>query len=300
MRRIWTNFNGSTRSNGCIRGMELGRRFGSTHISHKALWRPCAYINGKFIDVNEHGSGFPVVNPANGKILGHVPRMRQSDAENASKISFEAWQSWKNTTAKERSKVLQKMTQLMEKYKKDLATIITLEAGKPLPEAIAEVNYALSFFEYYSEEAKRVFGEVLQPPVHGRRLLALKQPVGPAALITPWNFPCAMVTRKVGPALAAGCTVVLKPSEETPFSALAICAIAEEAGLPPGVLNCITVDRSEVMEVGTSLCHDPLIRKLSFTGSTVVGKWLMRECSETVKKVSCIQGSLSMIDSIIF
>jgi succinate-semialdehyde dehydrogenase/glutarate-semialdehyde dehydrogenase len=177
------------------------------------------------------------------------------------------------------------MADLMIQYKDDLATIITLEAGKPFAEAKGEVLYAVSFYEFYAEEAKRITGEVLPSPMSSRRLLTIKQPVGPAALITPWNFPSAMITRKVGPALAAGCTVVIKPAEATPLSALALCAIAEEAGLPAGVMNCLTVAREDVEEVGQALCRSQQVRKVSFTGSTAVGKWLMRECASTVKRV---------------
>jgi succinate-semialdehyde dehydrogenase/glutarate-semialdehyde dehydrogenase len=179
------------------------------------------------------------------------------------------------------------MASLMTKYQDDLATIISLEAGKPFAEAKGEVMYATSFYDFYAEEAKRVTGDILQCNAMGttKRLLVSKQSVGPAALITPWNFPSAMITRKVGPALAAGCTVLIKPAEQTPLSALALCAIAEEAGLPAGVMNCLTVGREEVVEVGTALCHSPLLRKVSFTGSTAVGKWLMRESATTLKKV---------------
>eukprot|EP00607_Mallomonas_marina_P008407 CAMPEP_0182423560 /NCGR_PEP_ID=MMETSP1167-20130531/9599_1 /TAXON_ID=2988 /ORGANISM="Mallomonas Sp, Strain CCMP3275" /LENGTH=413 /DNA_ID=CAMNT_0024602657 /DNA_START=356 /DNA_END=1594 /DNA_ORIENTATION=+ len=178
------------------------------------------------------------------------------------------------------------MASLMLEYQYDLATLITLECGKPFAEARGEVLYAHSFYEYYSEEAKRVYGEVIPSPVRDRLTMTMKQPIGPAALITPWNFPCAMITRKVGAALAAGCTVVLKPAEQTPLSALALCVIAQEAGLPPGVMNCVTVSRDEVEEVGLAMCHSPLFRKLSFTGSTSVGKWLMRESACTMKKLS--------------
>lgn len=266
-----------------------GRLFSSnatpSQIVNKHLWRTAGYINGEFTN----GSAtefFDVHNPANGSVIAKLPRMGAKDAETAAQASYDAWQVWKNTTVKERSKVLMKMANLMTHYQEDLATIITLEAGKPLAEARGEVMYAQSFYELYSEEAKRINGDVLPQSVHGRRMLAIRQPVGPAALITPWNFPSAMITRKVGPALAAGCSVAIKPAEETPMSALALCVIAEEAGLPAGIMNCLTVARSEVVDVGTAMCHSPLFRKLSFTGSTPVGKWLMRECATTVKRIS--------------
>jgi len=178
------------------------------------------------------------------------------------------------------------MSDLMDQYRDDLAMILTLEAGKPLAEAKGEIAYARSFYEIYAEEATRANGSILQSNLRGRRIVTCKQPVGPAALITPWNFPSAMITRKVGPAIAAGCTVLIKPSEETPLSALALCAIAHEAGVPPGVINCLTVGREEVIEVGAALCHNPLLRKLSFTGSTKVGQWLMKESSSTLKRIS--------------
>lgn len=165
---------------------------------------------------------------------------------------------------------------------------MTLESGKPLSESIGELNYAVSFYDFYAEEAKRIPGDIIESPLRGRKLLAIRQPVGPAALITPWNFPAAMITRKIAPALAAGCTVVIKPSEETPFTALALIALAEEAGVPPGVINIVTVGREDIVEAGKALCHNENLRKLSFTGSTNVGKWLLRECANNIKKVSRI------------
>ncbi len=257
-------------------------------VVNKHLIKNCGYLNGKFTNGSaKPGSVFSVLNPANGSSLIQLPRMGVKDVEDGTKYANEAFHKWKQTSGKERSKILRNMSDLMTgKYRDDLAAIITLEAGKPLAESKGEIGYAASFYELYAEEAKRINGEVLTPPNNGRRLLALKQPVGPAALITPWNFPSAMITRKVGPALAAGCTVLIKPAEETPLSALALCVIAEEAGVPPGVINCLTVGREEVIGVGEALCHSKLIRKLSFTGSTPVGKWLMRECATTVKRVS--------------
>jgi succinate-semialdehyde dehydrogenase/glutarate-semialdehyde dehydrogenase len=259
-------------------------KLGLEAIKNKRLIKDTGFINGKFID---HGSRslFPVFNPATGEKLIDLPRMGVEDAEKAIQASKHAWKSWREVSSKERSKALSRMADLMMKNKDDLAALITLEAGKPMKESLGEIMYAHSFYEFYSEEAKRVNGEILQPPNHGRRLLALRQSVGPAALITPWNFPSAMITRKVGPALAAGCSVVIKPAEDTPLSALALCVIAEEAGVPPGVVNCLTVARDEVVEVGKHLCNSKDIRKISFTGSTSVGKWLMRESASTVKRV---------------
>lgn len=229
---------------------------------------------------------FDVTNPATGEILAKLPSMGGQEAEHAASIAMSSWKEWKNTTGKERSKIISKMSSLMTKYQDDLATIITLESGKPFAEAKGEVLYAASFYDFYAEEAKRIYGQVLPPPVKGRRLITTKEPVGPAGLITPWNFPCAMITRKLGPALAAGCTAVIKPAEETPLSALALCAIAAEAGVPPGVVNCLTVARKDVETVGLVMCESTNLRKISFTGSTAVGKVLMRQSASTVKKLS--------------
>ena len=272
----------------------LGRRglassLGSAPVAlkHKSLWRTLGYINGKFTAGHAaSGSTFDVRNPATGELLAQLPRMTELDVAEASKAANEAWAKWRKTTGKERSKILQNMHGLMEQHRDDLALILTLEAGKPLAEAKGEINYAMSFYELYAEEAKRVSGQVLSPPVRGRRLVTLKQPVGPTVLLCPWNFPSAMITRKLGPALAAGCTAVIKPADMTPLSALALCAIAEEAGVPAGVVNCLTVAKEEVVAVGGALCREPLLRKLSFTGSTAVGKWLMRESASTMKRLS--------------
>lgn len=230
------------------------------HIKNKDLLRTTGFVNGEFLPTS--GNTFPVINPANGEVLAQMSRMNAADVDFACNVANDAFQSWKMTTATERSKIIMKMFELIEKNKEDLATIISLESGKPLAEAKGEMIYANSFYELYAEEAKRINGEILQSPVKGRRLLTIKQPVGPAGLITPWNFPSAMITRKVGPALAAGCTVVIKPSEETPLSALALCEIARQAGLPAGVMNCLTVGREQVVEVGSAMCHNPLLRKV--------------------------------------
>lgn len=274
---------------GKVRSAMRGVRFLSTSglagVKNQHLVNHLGYINGQFIAGTGKGT-FPVKNPANGQVLGEVARMNGADAEHASKVAFDAWQSWKQTTANERSKFLLRISELMQHYREDLATILTLEAGKPLVEARGELQYAISFLDFYAEECKRVHGDILPSPANNRRLLSIKQPVGPAGLITPWNFPSAMITRKLAPALGAGCTSVIKPSEDTPYSALAICAIAQEAGVPPGVVNCVTVGREEVQDVGRAMCHSKHLRKISFTGSTNVGKWLMRESAHTVKKVS--------------
>jgi len=256
-------------------------------IKNKKLWNTLPFINGQFTEFTKLTT-FDVKNPANGKIIATLPSLRSQDVEDASEVASQAFRSWKSTTAVERSKIVKKMADLMFLYRDDLAAIITLEAGKPLAEAKGEVLYAQSFYDFYSEECKRPHGEVLQSPVKTRRFITMKQPIGPVGLITPWNFPSAMITRKVGPALAAGCTVVLKPSEETPLSALALCAIAQEAGLPPGVLNCVPVGRDHVKEAGVAICTSEKLRMISFTGSTAVGKTLMRDAASTVKRVRYI------------
>lgn len=270
------------------------QRFFSNHkkitglkdIHHQHLVQHQGFINGIFTSGSAGDRVFDVSNPATGKVIAQVSKMGVGDVEHSAEVAMTAWHTWKETTANDRARYLVRISELMNKYKDDLAAIITLEAGKPLNEAKGEIAYAISFMDLYAEEAKRVHGEILQAPVNNRRLLTIKQPVGPAALITPWNFPSAMITRKLAPALAAGCTAVIKPTEETPLSALAICAIIQEAGVPAGVVNCLTVSRDDVEDVGRALCHSKLIRKVSFTGSTAVGKWLMRESASTVKRIS--------------
>jgi len=271
-------------NNGLVRrGRELSSV--SSLLKNKSLFRDVGYINGQWTNMGCVDK-FDVFNPANGALIAQVPRMTADSAEEASQVAFKAWGTWKTRTCKERAKVLTKMAHLMAEHSDDLAILITLESGKPFAEAKGEIAYALGFYEFFAEEAKRMRGDVIPHPVSGRRLLALKEPCGPAALITPWNFPSAMITRKMGAALAAGCTVVIKPSEETPLSALALCALAEMAGVPAGVVNCLTVGREEVVQVGAQLCHSDYIRKVSFTGSTAVGKWLLKESSVGVKRVS--------------
>lgn len=254
-------------------------------VKNKALLRNLGYVNGKFIGAAS-GEVFSVTDPASGADIMQVPRMEANDAAHAIDASKKAFGQWKSSTGSERSKFMERMMHIMRRNADDLALIICAEAGKPFNEAKGEVMYALNFYEFYCEEAKRITGEILPAKGSSHRLFAMREAVGPTALITPWNFPSAMITRKVGPALAAGCSVVIKPAEQTPLSALALCAIAHEAGLPPGVLNCLTVAREDVESVGLELCHSSSIKKVSFTGSTAVGKWLMRESASTVKKVS--------------
>ncbi|MCP3929183.1 MAG: aldehyde dehydrogenase family protein, partial [Bacteroidetes bacterium] len=242
-----------------------------------------AFINGKWRQAIS-GQTYEIRNPYDNTSLGSVPDMGRQETKEAIDAAKEAFPAWRDKTAAERAAILRKWFELHLEHLEDLAELLTLEQGKPLEEAKGEIRYGASFIEWFAEEGKRIYGDVI--PAHGRdkRIIVLKQPIGVVAAITPWNFPNAMITRKVAPALAAGCTVVVKPAEDTPLSALALAALAEEAGIPPGVFNVITTNKPE--EVGRELSTNPLVGKLSFTGSTVVGKLLMRQCAGTVKKVS--------------
>lgn len=224
-----------------------------------------------------------VMNPYTQKLLGTVPSLSRSQIEQAIDIAQNAFDPWQKMLAKERSALLRKWYELIIQYQDDLATIMNLEQGKPFAEAKGEIAYAASFIEWFSEEAKRVYGDTIPSPFSYSRIVVMKQPVGVCASITPWNFPAAMIARKAGAALAAGCTMVVKPASQTPFSALALGKLALEAGIPAGVLNIVTGDAKMV---GEALCASPIIRKLSFTGSTEVGKQLMRQCAGTVKRLS--------------
>eukprot|EP00003_Mantamonas_plastica_P025074 TRINITY_DN4830_c0_g1_i1.p1 TRINITY_DN4830_c0_g1~~TRINITY_DN4830_c0_g1_i1.p1 ORF type:complete len:490 (+),score=78.04 TRINITY_DN4830_c0_g1_i1:1078-2547(+) len=249
------------------------------------LLRDRAFINGCWTAATS-GQTFPVTNPANGELLAEVPDMGREDAQKAITAAAAAWPEWRSRPAKERAGILRRWFDLMMAHQEDLARLMTAEQGKPLAEARGEIGYGASFIEWFAEEAKRAYGDVI--PGHGRdkRIVVVKQPVGVVAAITPWNFPVAMITRKVAPALAAGCPVVVKPAEDTPLSALAVTALAEEAGVPPGIINIITCSKAQAPEVGEELSTNPVVRKISFTGSTPVGKLLMRQASGTVKKVS--------------
>jgi succinate-semialdehyde dehydrogenase/glutarate-semialdehyde dehydrogenase len=246
------------------------------------LFRQQAFIGGRWVDA-EGGQAKQVFNPANGQLIGTVPNCTAIEARTAIEAADKALADWRSRTAKARAQVLRKWFDLIMANQEDLAVLMTVEQGKPLAESRGEIAYAASFIEWFAEEGKRVYGDVI--PSHGpdKRIVVLKQPIGVCAAITPWNFPTAMITRKVGPALAAGCTMVVKPSELTPYSALALCVLAERAGLPAGVLSVVTGDPKPIGEEFTS---NPLVRKLSFTGSTAVGKLLMSQCAGTVKKVS--------------
>lgn len=247
------------------------------------LLKQQAYIDGQWIGAAS-GERFAVYNPATRERVAEVPDLGVAETRQAIRAANEAWPAWRSKTAKQRSAILRRWFELQLAHQEALAQLMTAEQGKPLAEARAEVLYAASFVEWFAEEAKRAYGDTIPTPSSDRRLLVIKQPIGVVAAITPWNFPLAMITRKCAPALAAGCPVVVKPSELTPLSALALAALAEQAGMPPGIFNVITTTHSS--EVGAELCTSPIVRKLSFTGSTAVGKLLMRQCADTVKKLS--------------
>ncbi|PFX17403.1 succinate-semialdehyde dehydrogenase, mitochondrial-like [Stylophora pistillata] len=253
----------------CIRGM--------------ALYRSSGYIGGKWKNCE---AKFSVYNPATGQEIGRVSDMGREDAEEAVKQAYDAFKVWKNVTTKERSQKLRNWYDLIVKHEEDLAKMLTSEQGKPLFEAKGEIKYGASYVEWFAEEAKRIYGDIIPSPASSRRLFSIKQPVGVAALWTPWNFPVAMITRKAAAALAAGCTVIIKPSEETPFCALALQKLAEEAGFPPGVVNTIPCSRDNVNQVTDALLGNDIVAKMSFTGSTATGKLLMSKCIDPIKRVS--------------
>ncbi|XP_066572015.1 succinate-semialdehyde dehydrogenase, mitochondrial isoform X2 [Amia ocellicauda] len=247
------------------------------------LIRTQSFIGGRWVSAP---SSFPVVDPATGTEIACVTDCGPREAREAVSAAHTAFQSWKQHSAKERSVLLRNWFDLLVQNKEDLAKLITAECGKPMKEALGEVTYSASFLEWFSEEARRVYGDIVPSPAKDRKILLLKQPVGVASIITPWNFPSAMITRKIGAALAAGCTVVVKPAEDTPLSALALAELAARAGIPAGVFNVVPCSRENTPEVGEVLCTDPLVAKISFTGSTATGKILLRHAAGTVKKVS--------------
>ena len=246
------------------------------------LFRQQALIAGEWRDAGDD-AGFAVRNPANAKIVGHAPRCTVADVDRAIEAARAAFPLWRGQPAKARAQLLRRWFDLIIAHRDDLAAIMVSEQGKPLAEARGEIDYAASFIEWFAEEARRVYGDVVPSPWADRRMFTLRQPVGVAALITPWNFPAAMLTRKAGAALAAGCTVVAKPASQTPFTALALAELAQRAGLPPGVLNVVTGDAATI---GGVLTSHPLVRKVSFTGSTAVGKQLLAQSAGTLKHVS--------------
>ena len=254
-----------------------------TLLKDPTLFKTDALINGLWVAGTER---FDVLDPSTGQKLADVANLGATETAQAIAAANAAWSAWKTKTAKERSIILRKWFDLLMAHQEDLGRIMTAEQGKPFGEAKGEVAYAASFVEWFAEEAKRVNGETLPQFDNNRRLLVIKQPIGVCAAITPWNFPLAMITRKVAPALAAGCTVIIKPAELTPLTALAAAELAQRAGIPAGVLNMITADAAQSVAVGKSLCASDVVRHLSFTGSTEVGRILMQQCAPTVKKLS--------------
>ena len=254
-------------------------------LNDPSLFRTQSYIDGAWCEADS-GKRFDVDNPADGSVVGSVPTCGAAETKRAIEAANAALPAWRALTAKQRAGLLRKWFELMLTHADDLALILTTEQGKPLAEAKGEILYGASFIEWFAEEGKRVYGDVIPPHMPDKRLIVLKQPIGVCAAITPWNFPNAMITRKAGPALAAGCTIVLKPAEQTPFSALAMVELAHRAGIPKGVFNIVTGDAQSSIEIGKELCANPIVRKLSFTGSTEVGRILMRQCADTIKKLS--------------
>jgi succinate-semialdehyde dehydrogenase / glutarate-semialdehyde dehydrogenase len=251
-------------------------------LQDPTLLKTKAYIAGEWQSA-EDNTTFEVKNPATGETIATVPRMGTTETRRAIDTANAAWPAWRATTAKQRATILRKWHDLMLENADDLATILTTEQGKPLAEAKGEILYAASFLEWFAEEGKRVNGDTIPTPAGDKRIVVTKEPIGVCAAITPWNFPAAMITRKVGPALAAGCPIIVKPAEATPLSALALAVLAERAGVPRGVFNVVT---GEPKAIGAEMTGNPIVRKLSFTGSTPVGRLLMAQCAPTVKKVS--------------
>ena len=254
-------------------------------LKDPSLFRTQSYLNGEWIDADS-GMRFDVDNPADGSIVASVPDCGGAETKRAIDAANAALPAWRAMTAKQRSVILRRWFDLMLLNADDLALILTTEQGKPLAEAKGEIIYGASFIEWFAEEGKRIYGDVIPPHMADKRLIVIKQPIGVTAAITPWNFPNAMITRKAAPALAAGCTMVLKPAEQTPFSALAMAELGARAGIPKGVFNVITGAAHSSSAIGIELCANPIVRKLSFTGSTEVGRILMRQSADTIKKLS--------------
>jgi succinate-semialdehyde dehydrogenase / glutarate-semialdehyde dehydrogenase len=252
-----------------------------------SLIRNQCLVGGKWIDAR-NGRVRDIMNPADGSIVASVPICGTVETQKAIETAFRAFPAWRALCAIERSSILHRWYQLILENQEDLALILTSEQGKPLPEAKGEIHYAASFVQWYAEEARRIYGDVIPSTSADKRFVTLKEPIGVCAAITPWNFPSAMITRKVAPALAAGCTVISKPAGQTPLSALALALLAERAGMPAGVFNVIAGD---TLEIGKELTSNPVVRKLSFTGSTEVGRYLMEQCAPTLKRLSLKLGS---------
>jgi len=251
-------------------------------LQDPTLFRQQCYINGQWLDAAD-GETFPVNNPATDEIIGTVPRMGGGETRSAIEAANAAFAAWRARTAAERSQILRRWYELMLENKEDLAILMTAEQGKPLAESRGEIAYAASFIEWFAEEGKRVYGDTIPTFQNDKRIVVIKEPIGVCAAITPWNFPAAMITRKAGPALAVGCTMILKPASQTPYSALALAVLAGRAGIPDGVFNVVTGSSGAI---GGELTANPIVRKLTFTGSTEIGKLLMQQCAGTVKKVA--------------
>ncbi len=251
-------------------------------ISDQGLFMTQAYIDGKWADADS-GETLPVLNPANGETVAEVAKCGTAETRRAIEAAERAQIEWRQKTAKERGAILRKWFDLMQEHQEDLAQILTAEQGKPLAESRGEIAYGANYIEWFAEEAKRVYGDTIPQPSNDKRIIVIKQPVGVVACITPWNFPNAMMTRKIAPALAAGCTVVCKPANETPLSAFATAELAERAGVPAGVINIVA---GITREIGAEMTSNPIVRKLTFTGSTQVGKLLIEQCAGTVKRTS--------------
>ena len=251
-------------------------------LKDASLFREQAHIDGAWVDADGRDT-IPVTNPATGGVIGTVPRMGAAETRRAIEAADRALPAWRAKTAKERAAILRRWFDLMMANQDDLALIMTTEQGKPLPEAKGEIAYAASFIEWFAEEGKRIYGDVIPPHQADKRIVVIKQPIGVCGAITPWNFPAAMITRKAGPALAAGCTMVVKPATQTPYSAFAMAELAQRAGVPKGVLSVLT---GSAKEIGAELTGNPIVRKITFTGSTEIGRVLMRQSAETIKKVS--------------
>jgi len=254
----------------------------ASRLADAKLFRTQAYVNGAWCDSDDR-QVVEIRNPGDGSVIGAVPMMGRAETCRAIDAAQAAFGDWKARTAKERSMILRRWYDLMIANIEDLALIITAEQGKPLSESRAEIQYAAGFMEWFSEEAKRIYGDLIPSPASTKRIIVMKQPVGVCAAITPWNFPSAMITRKVAPALAAGCTMVLKPAPQTPFSALALCELAERAGVPKGVFSCVL---GHEVEIGEEMTGNKVVRKFTFTGSTAVGEVLNEKCARTLKRVS--------------
>lgn len=251
-------------------------------LNDVSLFRQQCYVDGQWLDADS-GATLDVSDPADQQVIGTVPNMGAEETARAIEAAEKALPDWSARTAKERSVCLRRLFDLMVEHQEDLAVLMTAEQGKPLAESRGEILYAASFLEWFAEEGKRVYGDTIPPHQSDKRIVVIKQPVGVCAAITPWNFPAAMITRKMGPALAAGCTMVVKPATYTPYSALALCELAERAGIPAGVFSVLT---GSSREIGGEMTSNPVVRKLTFTGSTEIGKLLMRQCADSVKKLS--------------